>query len=322
MALPSFTNMDPSQDGVPEQPPGTPDPFGVPVQPGTPEAGQTGDARQVSAQPQVPTQVDLLQRQLTQSTNDLNRMKSSLQSSSAIMERKYQETISEMETRMRELETRGMSEEDKAAYELKYARTEVASLRQEAEQSKQEADTYRQMAHWAEAFTNGMGVSHDRLDMTNVQTLLESGWADVQRRLNGPPRPQAQFQLPQARPPQQPFQAQQAQLPQQPGAPVQPGLPQQQLPQQPIPQQGVVPQQPPQPQVPQQPPQAQQAPTAPPVMTSMGGSSPMLQLSISAMLAAARTQTGNPDLSEEQFFYLCESGRIDPTNYLRQAGLE
>jgi len=116
------------------------------------------------------------------SERDISQLRSTLDKQRAQDRREYDKQLQEAKGRIHELATAGMDENERAKYEAGVAKEEVARLQKELEQKQSQMEVAQSMGTYLQGFIE-LGVPANRLDTSNPESLMQSGWEGVATRM-------------------------------------------------------------------------------------------------------------------------------------------
>jgi len=112
---------------------------------------------------------------------DMNRLRSTLDSTYAQKEQGYASRVEEAEMRMHSAAMANMEDAEKTTYQLDVARERNQRLQDQMQQARGEAEASRGMMGYAKGFM-AQGVKFEDLDFNTLESMYASGWSALQTR--------------------------------------------------------------------------------------------------------------------------------------------
>lgn len=161
---------EPKQDGVPS---GTTDPSGVAQS--MPGVGESDVQKQIAD----------LQKRLADREQDINKLKSSLQSGYAKKEKEWQQEKSRLEQELEQLRVSRMDETERKKYEADKEQTRLKELADRLSQYQQRESEMEQRTQYVDFFKSQFGIEPEKLQREGtLEDLWNSGWSAVRDELS------------------------------------------------------------------------------------------------------------------------------------------
>ena len=161
---------EPKQDGVPS---GTTDPSGVTQV--TPGVGESDVQKRVAE----------LEKRLADREQDINKLKSSLQSGYAKKEKEWQQEKGRLEQELEQLRVSRMDETERKKYEADKEQTRLKELADRLSQYQQRESEMEQRTQYVDFFKSQFGIEPEKLQREGtLEDLWNSGWSAVRDELS------------------------------------------------------------------------------------------------------------------------------------------
>lgn len=161
---------EPKQDGVSS---GTTDPSGVAQS--MPGVGESDVQKRVAE----------LEKRLADREQDINKLKSSLQSGYAKKEKEWQQEKGRLEQELEQLRVSRMDENERKKYEADKEQTRLKELADRLSQYQQRESEMEQRTQYVDFFKSQFGIEPEKLQREGtLEDLWNSGWSAVRDELS------------------------------------------------------------------------------------------------------------------------------------------
>lgn len=123
------------------------------------------------------------EQKLARAAQDVNQVKSALQSREAAIQKQFAQEREALQKQMREIRMQGMDENQRKVYEASLAAEEVENMRQQLAETQRKNQEFAQMLD-AQSFFIQQGVPANQLTFDNgYESLVNSGWGYLSQEL-------------------------------------------------------------------------------------------------------------------------------------------